>query len=613
MAAVSFSAIFVALLSSTQPPLRIVEKAHALPQKLCAQLTALARPQFGGRTNDRDSVDGQPTDQVQIVHALSPDAAARVPPKLLTLLADEVLPRVGPLLLEASAGSWMLNRTVLAEAFIRRFSASDDVQSPAGRSFLPAHIDSADLSISIELSPRDAYDGGLTLIPPGASEERSPLAGQGSACVHPGNTLHFVNVFRGKRLSLVLFFYEDAAALRKGRGGGGRGGAAAAAAADIDQRCGEPGAQSAACVWNKSDDGGDSAASESASRRRAEEMASATLDHVRSSFNAQIAAAGSAEHEERCGVALESRCMSAAVERRLETAMRHVASAANLAAAVGYTSSSARLQTSAHVARAALLAFAASCCARRCDDRPALAAAGAAYASAAQSAREGQRLEEAESAAEESAAASPVSRENSTGHRFSEAESLTNGAETLRARFRGTHSRTAGAVAAHLQMQQPRCELAILETLPAVAQPCSSAAQCAQQAAEMLDRAISVLPSFAPAYAARGAALLQQGETRSALESLVRSLALRPSDARSHSLAGAALMRLAQEALGGERTHAASRKKTRRQQHNVIAAMLVRAEEHFSTARSLNPADARVQVNLDRTQRVLVALRALPR
>jgi tetratricopeptide (TPR) repeat protein len=129
----------------------------------------------------------------------------------------------------------------------------------------------------------------------------------------------------------------------------------------------------------------------------------------------------------------------------------------------------------------------------------------------------------------------------------------------------------------------------------------------------MLDRAISVLPSFAPAYAARGAALLQQGETRSALESLVRSLALRPSDARSHSLAGAALMRLAQEALGGERTHAASRKKTRRQQHNVIAAMLVRAEEHFSTARSLNPADARVQVNLDRTQRVLVALRALPR
>ena len=110
----------------------------------------------------------------------------------------------------------------VAEIFIRRYSADDGAR---GRAKHPVHTDASTVSVSVELSHPDAFGGGLWLQGE-AGDVLAQTSAQGGAFYHPGNVSHFVDVTRGSRWSLVLFFYAScteqvrhaaSAAVRAGR------------------------------------------------------------------------------------------------------------------------------------------------------------------------------------------------------------------------------------------------------------------------------------------------------------------------------------------------------------------------------------------------------------
>jgi hypothetical protein len=338
--------------------LRVAHEEGVLPAALCARLVHLAEAELAAPRADHDSVDGMPTEQVQIVHALR--LRLSVSAALPAVLRREVLPRVAALLARASRGAsggarpfsgrhaaaavdeegWTTavpqpaeaaeedkdsssppsatESPVLAEAFVRRFTARPR-DGCSGRAWLPAHVDAADLSVSIELSARTAYSGGLTLLPSTGPAEAGDEGGGGSgssalydvrgelgsACVHPGNRLHFVHVDAGTRFSLVLFYYASRAAMRRARGDP-RGSDANIRAAPLRGTAGD---------------------GRTRSRERAAALAVATIEHARSTFPLpRVSRSSSASHvDTACGAAAlaaqRGRCLSPALDAGLGTAV----------------------------------------------------------------------------------------------------------------------------------------------------------------------------------------------------------------------------------------------------------------------------------------------------
>ena len=111
----------------------------------------------------------------------------------------------------------------ISDMFVRRY-ARPPKGSPGRRDrslhrwSIPQHQDASELSVSIELSAPEGYEGGLYIgkrlgYNPAAggwktSPTLSPLT-QGSAVVHRGNLTHGVTLKNGERWSLVVFFFRS--------------------------------------------------------------------------------------------------------------------------------------------------------------------------------------------------------------------------------------------------------------------------------------------------------------------------------------------------------------------------------------------------------------------
>jgi len=216
---------------------------------------------------------------------------------------------------------------------------------------------------------------------------------------------------------------------------------------------------------------------------------------------------------------------------------------------------------------------------------------------------------------------------------FSEAEAWTNYAEALRLRVAGSHSGAARGAALHGAAQCTPLRAAAVRDAVAAAAPAAAAAergsghgaarhgesgaQRVAHALEALERAIALLPSFAPAHAARGSMLLHRGETRAALESLARAAALQPHVGKHHAHVGVVLMQLASRALEeaaaaavGAQRSGAQRSGAQCAANESAPALLARAAERFALASRLDPTDARSALNLAKARWVNARLGA---
>ena len=112
----------------------------------------------------------------------------------------------------------------ISEMFVRRY-ARPPRGSPGRhdrslhRWSISQHQDASELSVSVELSPPDDYDGGLYIGKRlGYSATNGwqtaptlPPLPQGSAVVHRGNLTHGVTLKSGERWSLIVFFFRNCA------------------------------------------------------------------------------------------------------------------------------------------------------------------------------------------------------------------------------------------------------------------------------------------------------------------------------------------------------------------------------------------------------------------
>lgn len=89
------------------------------------------------------------------------------------------------------------------QCFVRRYS-------PDSRPWFPFHPDTHDITINIELSPRESYEGGALLGVYGG-EVRRIVRAEGDATVHDSKLLHAVSRMQaGTRHSLICFFGSSA-------------------------------------------------------------------------------------------------------------------------------------------------------------------------------------------------------------------------------------------------------------------------------------------------------------------------------------------------------------------------------------------------------------------
>lgn len=222
----------------------------ALPATMCQQLAELATPLLLPAAQKRDSVDGGPEFQVDLLEPTSTGILARLWPAI----AHDTLPIMRVLTGGGSRSddpwnsdhrspfplpSW--NTTDyggvrISDMFVRRYYrpprdelARGGVTAATAREKsrwrLAQHKDAAEVSISVELSQPTQYEGGLYLgkrlrYDKGAGggsgvwtqAQTLPPMTQGSAVVHWGNVTHGVSVKAGERWSLIIFWFHSCAA-----------------------------------------------------------------------------------------------------------------------------------------------------------------------------------------------------------------------------------------------------------------------------------------------------------------------------------------------------------------------------------------------------------------
>lgn len=231
----------------------------AIPVAACQELAELATPLLLPAVQKRDSVDGGPEFQVDLLEPAGEQILARLWPDL----ARHTLPIMQELVGAAGDGDHRGNATFpmaswstddrtgvrISDMFVRRYyrppreqlrhgrGAGGDSAAAAARENsrwrLSQHQDAAELSVSIELSDPSSFQGGLYLgkrlgYQAGSSSSSSssdgsgggrwktaetlPPMARGSAVIHRGNLTHGVSVKAGERWSLIMFWFHSCAA-----------------------------------------------------------------------------------------------------------------------------------------------------------------------------------------------------------------------------------------------------------------------------------------------------------------------------------------------------------------------------------------------------------------
>jgi hypothetical protein len=210
----------------------------------CAALCAEVEPLIDAVASKPDSVDGFPEFQLDL---LSDPRAKPVLEWLWPRLSARLLPlmrevtQTGPLPLPwqelsrtgrasdgggGGGGGGGDDIVRLSQIFVRRYRLPATGRKPQreiDRWQVDSHQDASDLSVSLELSAPESYEGGLLvggsaswnggvlarLIDGGSSATPLPRMGRGSASVHHGNVTHEVEITAGERWSMVIFIFRD--------------------------------------------------------------------------------------------------------------------------------------------------------------------------------------------------------------------------------------------------------------------------------------------------------------------------------------------------------------------------------------------------------------------
>lgn len=164
----------------------------------------------------------------EILVQLWPQLELHLLPLLYAVTApDGAFPLDGwpkPLVEGDAAADASLPSLRISDMFVRRYTrpprgSPDRRDRSLHRWSIPQHKDASELSVSVELSAPDDYDGGLYI---GKRLGYSALSGwqtartlpplsQGSAVVHRGNLTHGVTLKSGERWSLIVFFFRSCA------------------------------------------------------------------------------------------------------------------------------------------------------------------------------------------------------------------------------------------------------------------------------------------------------------------------------------------------------------------------------------------------------------------